>query len=111
MATLLNRWYNNTCSDSNISYNLFSQVYILKKDEGGRHTPFVTNYTPQMFVRTGDVAATVTLPEGSEFVMPGDNAQLTIKLMFDMPIETGLHFTLREGGRTVGTGVVTEILE
>lgn len=90
---------------------LFIQVYILKKEEGGRHTPFVTNYTPQMFIRTGDVAATITLPEGTEFVMPGDNSNFTIKLMFDMPVEVGLRFTLREGGRTVGTGVVTEILE
>lgn len=64
-----------------------------------------------MFLRTGDVAATITLPEGTEFVMPGDNSSFNIKLMYDMPLEVGQRFTLREGGRTVGTGVVTEILE
>lgn len=87
------------------------QVYILKKEEGGRHKPFVTNYQPQMYVRTGDVAATITLPEGKEFIMPGDDATFTIKLMFDIAIEQGLRFTLREGSRTVGTGVVTKIIE
>ena len=87
------------------------QVYILKKEEGGRHKPFITNYQPQMYVRTGDVAATITLPEGKEFVMPGDDASFTVTLMFDMPLEVGLRFTLREGSKTVGTGVVTEILE
>jgi len=87
------------------------QVYVLKKEEGGRHTPFFTNYTPQMFVRTGDVAATITLPDGVEMVMPGDNEKLTLSLRLDVPLEVGLRFTLREGGRTVGTGIVTEILE
>ena len=86
-------------------------MYILKKDEGGRHKPFVTNYTPQMYVRTGDVAATITLPEGKEFIMPGENANLKFKLMWDMPMEVGLRFTLREGSRTVGTGVVTKLGE
>lgn len=88
-----------------------AQVYILKKEEGGRHKPFITNYQPQMYVRTGDVAATITLPEGKEFVMPGDDASFTVTLMFDMPLEVGLRFTLREGSKTVGTGVVTEIIE
>ena len=95
-----------------INYILFSlQVYILKKEEGGRHKPFVSNYTPQMYVRTGDVAATITLSEGKEFVMPGEDAAFTITLKFDIALEAGLRFTLREGSRTVGTGVVTEILE
>ncbi|XP_031574648.1 uncharacterized protein LOC116308379 [Actinia tenebrosa] len=88
-----------------------AQVYILKKEEGGRHKPFISNYTPQMYVRTGDVAATITLPEGKEFVMPGEDANFSVKLMFDVPLEIGLRFTLREGSKTVGTGVVTKILE
>ena len=88
---------------------LFIQVYILKKEEGGRHKPFVTNYTPQMYVRTGDVAATITLPEDKQFVMPGENANLNFELMWDMPLEIGLRFTLREGSKTVGTGVVTKL--
>ena len=87
----------------------FDQVYILKKEEGGRHKPFVTNYTPQMYVRTGDVAATITLPEDKQFVMPGENANLSFELMWDMPLEEGLRFTLREGSKTVGTGVVTKL--
>lgn len=87
------------------------QVYILKKEEGGRHKPFVSNYQPQMYVRTGDVSATITLPEGKEFVMPGEDAKFSVNLMFDIAIEKGLRFTLREGSRTVGTGVVTEIIE
>ncbi|EDO39883.1 predicted protein [Nematostella vectensis] len=88
-----------------------AQVYILKKEEGGRHKPFVTSYTPQMYVRTGDVAATITLPEGKEFVMPGEDASFTVQLLFDVPLEQGLRFTLREGSKTVGTGVVTKILD
>lgn len=88
-----------------------AQVYILKKEEGGRHKPFVSNYQPQMYVRTGDVAATITLPEGKEFIMPGEDATFTISLMFDIALEQGLRFTLREGSRTVGTGVVTKIIE
>ena len=87
------------------------QVYILKKEEGGRHKPFVSNYTPQIYVRTADVAATITLPEGTAFVMPGDDAKFSMKLMFSLPIEIGTRFTLREGSRTVGTGVVTKLIE
>lgn len=86
-------------------------MYILKKEEGGRHKPFVSNYQPQMYVRTADVSATISLPEGKDFVMPGEDASFTIKLMFDIALETGLRFTLREGSRTVGTGVVTKIIE
>lgn len=88
-----------------------AQVYILKKEEGGRHKPFVSNYQPQMYIRTADVSATITLPEGKDFVMPGEDASFTIKLMFDIALETGLRFTLREGSRTVGTGVVTKIIK
>lgn len=91
--------------------NFKAQVYILKKEEGGRHKPFLSNYTPQMYVRTGDVAATITLPEGKEFVMPGEDAAFSCTLMHPMPLENGLRFTLREGSRTVGTGVVTEVLD
>lgn len=83
----------------------------MKKEEGGRHKPFVSKYQPQMYIRTADVAATITLPEGKEFVMPGENATFTIDLMFDIAIEQGQRFTLREGSRTVGTGVVSKILE
>ena len=88
-----------------------AQVYILKKEEGGRHKPFLSNYQPQMYIRTGDVAATSTLPEGKEFIFPGEDATFTISLMFDIALEQGLRFTLREGSRTVGTGVVTKIIE
>ena len=87
------------------------QVYILKKEEGGRHKPFVSNYTPQIYVRTADVAAAITLPEGTTFVMPGDDAKFAMSLMHPLPIEMGLRFTLREGSRTVGTGVVTKLIE
>ena len=86
-------------------------MYILKKEEGGRHKPFVSNYQPQMYIRTADVSATISLPEGKDFVMPGEDASFTIKLMFDIALETGLRFTLREGSRTVGTGVVTKIID
>jgi len=88
-----------------------AQVYILKKEEGGRHKPFISNYTPQMYVRTGDVAATITLAEGKEFVMPGEDAAFEMSLFYEMPLEKGLRFTLREGSRTVGTGVITELLD
>lgn len=83
----------------------------MNKEEGGRHKPFVSNYQPQMYIRTADVSATISLPEGKDFVMPGEDASFTIKLMFDIALETGLRFTLREGSRTVGTGVVTKIIE
>ncbi len=83
----------------------------MKKEEGGRHKPFVTNYTPQIYVRTADVAAAITLPEGTSFVMPGDDAKFTMSLMHPLPMEIGLRFTLREGSRTVGTGVVTKLIE
>jgi elongation factor Tu len=89
-----------------------AQVYVLSKDEGGRHTPFFTGYRPQFYFRTTDVTGTVTLPQGVEMCMPGDNVQLTVELLPDMPIamEENLRFAIREGGRTVGSGVVTKIL-
>jgi elongation factor Tu len=89
-----------------------SEVYILSKDEGGRHTPFFTGYRPQFYFRTTDVTGTVTLPEGVEMCMPGDNVKMTVELIADSPIamDEGLRFAIREGGRTVGSGVVTKIL-
>ena len=86
-------------------------MYILKKEEGVRHKPFVSNYTPQMYIRTGDVAATITLDEGKDFVMPGEDASFQLTLFHSMPLEQGLRFTMREGSRTVGTGVVTEVID
>ncbi|MFC1482387.1 elongation factor Tu [Myxococcota bacterium] len=88
-----------------------SEVYVLKKEEGGRHTPFFTGYRPQFYFRTTDVTGVVTLPEGREMVMPGDNVQMTVKLITPIAAEEGLRFAIREGGRTVGSGVVTKILE
>jgi len=87
------------------------QVYVLKKEEGGRHTPFFNGYRPQFFIRTMDVTGEVLLDPGVEMVMPGDNANLTIKLIMPVALEVGSHFAIREGGRTVGAGVVTEIIE
>jgi elongation factor Tu len=90
-----------------------SQVYVLSKEEGGRHTPFFTGYRPQFYFRTTDVTGSVTLPEGVEMCMPGDNVKMTVKLIDDSPIamEENLRFAIREGGRTVGSGVVTKILK
>ena len=87
------------------------QVYVLSKDEGGRHTPFFNNYRPQFFFRTTDVTGTITLPEGTEMCMPGDNVEMNVELITPIAIEKGLRFAIREGGRTVGSGAVTEILE
>jgi elongation factor Tu len=89
-----------------------AQVYVLSKDEGGRHTPFFTGYRPQFYFRTTDVTGSVTLPEGVEMCMPGDNVKMTVELLADSPIamEENLRFAIREGGRTVGSGVVTKIL-
>jgi len=88
-----------------------AEVYILTKDEGGRHTPFFNGYRPQFYFRTTDVTGIVTLPEGSEMVMPGDNVNFEINLIVPIAMEDGLRFAIREGGRTVGAGVVTKILE
>ena len=87
------------------------QVYVLTKDEGGSHTPFFTNYRPQIYFRTTDVTGTITLPEGTEMCMPGDNVVMSVELITPIAIEQGLRFAIREGGRTVGSGVVTEIDE
>ena len=89
-----------------------AEVYVLKKEEGGRHTPFFTNYRPQFYFRTTDVTGSITLPEGVEMCMPGDNVKVVVNLMDGMPVamDEGLRFAIREGGRTVGSGVVTKIL-
>ena len=87
------------------------EVYVLKKEEGGRHTPFFNGYRPQFYFRTTDVTGDLTLPEGVEMCMPGDNITMTIKLITPIAIEEGLRFAIREGGRTVGSGVVTEVIE
>ena len=87
------------------------QVYVLNKDEGGRHTPFFNNYRPQFYFRTTDVTVVITLPEGTEMCMPGDNVDMKVELITPIAIEKGLRFAIREGGRTVGSGVVTEIDE
>ena len=87
------------------------QVYVLKKEEGGRHTPFFNNYRPQFYFRTTDVTGFITLPEGTEMCMPGDNVDMDVALITPIAIEKGLRFAIREGGRTVGSGVVTEIYE
>jgi elongation factor Tu len=88
-----------------------AQVYILSKDEGGRHTPFYGNYRPQFYFRTTDVTGVVTLPEGTEMVMPGDNTDMTVDLIQPIAMDEGMGFTIREGGRTVGAGRVTKIIK
>jgi len=87
------------------------QVYVLKKDEGGRHTPFFNNYRPQFYFRTTDVTGVINLPEGTEMCMPGDNVEMTVELITTIAIEEGLRFAIREGGRTVGSGVVIKVIE
>jgi elongation factor Tu len=89
--------------------NFQAEAYILTKEEGGRHTPFFNGYRPQFYFRTTDVTGTVELPEGMEMVMPGDNVQMTIDLIIPIAMDEGLRFAIREGGRTVGAGVVTKI--
>jgi elongation factor Tu len=84
---------------------------VLTKEEGGRHTPFFSNYRPQFFFRTTDVTGTIELPEGTEMVMPGDNVTMKVKLIAPIAMEEGLRFAIREGGRTVGAGVVAAIIE
>ena len=88
-----------------------SQVYVLTKDEGGRHTPFFSNYRPQFYFRTTDVTGIITLPEGTEMCMPGDNVMMHVELLTPVAMEEGLRFAIREGGRTVGSGVVGKIIE
>jgi elongation factor Tu len=87
-----------------------AEVYVLTKEEGGRHTPFFKGYRPQFYFRTTDVTGTIELPEGMEMVMPGDNIQMTIELIIPIAMEETIRFAIREGGRTVGAGVVTKIL-
>ena len=87
-----------------------SEVYVLTKEEGGRHTPIFKGYRPQFYFRTTDVTGTIELPEGIEMVMPGDNIQMTVELIIPIAMEEQLRFAIREGGRTVGSGVVTKIL-
>jgi len=87
-----------------------AEVYVLTKDEGGRHTPFFTNYRPQFYFRTSDVTGTVALPAGVEMVMPGDNVSVEIKLIAPVAMEKGLRFAIREGGRTIGAGRVAEVI-
>ncbi len=87
-----------------------AEVYILSKEEGGRHTPFFTGYKPQFFIRTADVTGDVTLPEGIEMVMPGDNTKMKVKLIAPVAMEDGLRFAIREGGSTVGAGVITKVI-
>jgi elongation factor Tu len=88
-----------------------AEIYVLKKEEGGRHTPFHNKYRPQFYIRTLDVTGEITLPEGTEMVMPGDNVSITVELIYPVAVNLGLRFAIREGGRTVGAGQITEILE
>jgi elongation factor Tu len=87
------------------------QVYVLSKEEGGRHTPFFNGYRPQFYFRTTDVTGSLNLPEGVEMVMPGDNVEITVQLIAPIAMEEGLRFAIREGGRTVGAGRVTKIIK
>jgi elongation factor Tu len=91
--------------------NFKGEVYVLSKEEGGRHTPFFKGYRPQFYFRTTDVTGVAQLPEGTEMVMPGDNVQLTVELITPVAMDKGLRFAIREGGRTVGAGTVSEVLK
>ena len=91
--------------------NFKAEAYILTKEEGGRHTPFFTNYRPQFYFRTTDVTGMVKLPEGTEMVMPGDNVSMEVELIVPIAMDEGLRFAIREGGRTVGAGVVAKIIK
>jgi len=88
-----------------------AEVYVLSKEEGGRHTPFITGYKPQFYIKTADVTGEVVLNEGTEMVVPGDNTEFTVKLVSPVGLEKGFSFAIREGGQTVGQGIVTEILK
>jgi len=88
-----------------------AEIYVLKKEEGGRHTPFHNKYRPQFYVRTLDVTGEIHLPEGREMVMPGDNVTITVELIYPVALNVGLRFAIREGGRTVGAGQVTEMVD
>jgi elongation factor Tu len=91
--------------------HFMGEVYVLSKEEGGRHTPFFNNYRPQFYFRTTDVTGAIELPKDKEMVMPGDNVTITVKLIAPIAMEEGLRFAIREGGRTVGAGVVSKIIE
>ena len=97
------------CSSDLPHKKFLGEVYVLKKEEGGRHTPFFANYRPQFYFRTTDVTGEVVLPEGTEMVMPGDNVTIGVKLIAPIAMDEGLRFAIREGGRTVGSGVVSKI--
>ena len=99
-------WFKMCIRDS-----FMGQVYVLTKEEGGRHTPFFNGYRPQFYFRTTDVTGNIKLPEGVEMVMPGDNIDMEITLITPIACEEGLRFAIREGGRTVGSGVVTKVIE
>jgi elongation factor Tu len=88
-----------------------AEIYVLSKDEGGRHTPFFNGYRPQFYFRTTDVTGSIELPQGTEMVMPGDNVSITVALIQPIAMEEGLRFAIREGGRTVGAGVVAKVIE
>jgi elongation factor Tu len=88
-----------------------AEVYVLSKEEGGRHTPFFNNYRPQFYFRTTDVTGSINLPDGVEMVMPGDNIKMTVELITEVAMEETLRFAIREGGRTVGAGVVSKVVE
>jgi len=88
-----------------------AEVYVLTKEEGGRHKPFFSGYKPQFYFRTTDVTGTITLPEGVEMVMPGDNVNMKVELQKPVALEPGLRFAIREGGKTIGAGVVTEVFD
>jgi len=88
-----------------------AEVYVLTKEEGGRHTPFFTGYKPQFFIRTTDITGSIHLPEGMEMVMPGDNVTMKLDLIYPVALETGLRFAIREGGRTIGAGVVSRVYD
>ena len=88
-----------------------AEVYVLSREEGGRHTPFFSGYKPQFYIRTSDITGSIGLPEGVEMVMPGDNIQMDIELISPGPLESGMRFAIREGGRTVGSGVITEVVD
>jgi len=88
-----------------------AQVYVLSKEEGGRHKPFFTNYRPQFYFRTTDITGTITLPDGTEMCMPGDNTEMHVELINPIAMDEGLRFAIREGGRTVGAGSVTKIIK
>jgi len=91
--------------------NFKGEIYVLSKEEGGRHTPFFSNYRPQFYFRTTDVTGSIKLPEGVEMVMPGDNIELTVELIMPIALEKTMRFAIREGGRTVGAGRVADIID